>query len=121
MLIYSKGDFLEDEHLSNILNDIMDKNPDSMEDCFLAAGFFSTDKYYYNNIVDGMGIEVYGRSGGVKSELSDKYAYLVVWFSNDFSEDVLIKNIPDLYEFLGKHLPTIKLAGELSLNENSEP
>lgn len=118
MLVYEKDEFVERDDLALVFDEIFDKHPDDYGAALLAAGFYKVSRYYPDNDTHGLGIEVCLREDDKASILSAEYEFLVeLGVGGGMIKDVLIKNAGDLYNFLEKYLPTVKLAGTLLVND----
>lgn len=119
MLVYKKGEFTERADLAEVYEKIHGKHDDYTK-ALEAAGFQRSSSYYTNNNIYGLGIEVCVRCSNA-SPISREYGYLVEWGIDDgfgTAIDVLIADVADFYDFLGRYLPVVKLAGELLTTED---
>lgn len=120
MLVYKKGEFTERADLAEVYEKIHGKHSDYTE-ALEAAGFTRSSAYYANNNVYVLGIDVCVRCKEDASPISREYGYLIEWGVGDgfgTAIDVLIEDTADYYDFLGRYLPVIKLAGELLTTED---
>lgn len=120
MLVYKKGEFTERADLAEVYEKIHGKHDDYTK-ALEAAGFQRSSAYYANNNVYVLGIDVCVRCKEDASPISREYGYLIEWGVGDgfgTAIDVLIEDTADYYDFLGRYLPVIKLAGELLTTED---
>lgn len=116
MFVFENNVFTEREDLNTIYETIFDEQ-DDMDKALGAIGFTKTAQYYHKNDHEEMGVEVNSRISKDVSAISKDYEFFVDWYCYGEWNGVLIKNRLDLHDFLGKYLPIIKLAGDLSEEE----
>lgn len=116
MYIFKDGKFVSRPDLAAIVDKALEDKKGNANAALYTLGFVKAADYCHSDDTETMSIGAYVNCEEI-APLAE-YDFFINWMAAGRLYFVAITGAPDYYDFLAKHLPVIKLGGELSFVED---